>query len=111
MEFDEEKLKLVPEEEKRKFLLKGVSTEESNNIKKMNLDEFTKMREKETLEETEKYEKEAERIMNMDDSGSVIAPKAKRKRGVGAIELDKIRQKDPYATWRIFDIVLKKKQK
>lgn len=105
MEFDEGKLKFVPEKEKRKFLLKDEYNGEDN--RRMNIDEFLERREKETPEETEKYEKEAERIMSMEG----MCKKGKRMISINSVELNKIRKEDPYAAWRIFDIVLKKKQK
>lgn len=108
MEFDEEKLRLVPEEERRKFLLKDEYNEGDN--RRMNVDEFSERRKKETLEETKEYEKLAKEIMLVEDNDSVNKPKAKGKGkiGIGAMKLGKIRQKDPYAARRIFDIIFEK---
>lgn len=108
MEFDEEKLKLVPEEEKRKFLLKDEYNGEDN--RRMNIDEFLERRKKETSEETKKYEKLAKEIMRMEDNNSVDKSKEKGKIRAIVIKFEEIRRKDSYAAQRIFDIIFKKKQ-
>lgn len=108
MKFDKEKLKLVPEEEKREFLLKDEYNKEDNRC--VNIDEFLEKRKKETPKETKEYEKLAKEIMRVEDNNSVDEPKAKGKIGIGAMKLGKIRRKDPYAARRIFDIIFERNQ-